>query len=67
MSGKKILVTGGAGYIGSHCVIELAKDGFEVVIGDNWVNSSQGFYNFYIIYFSFERYRKSLHRLIPEH
>ena len=35
-----ILVTGGAGYIGSHTVIELSKAGFEVVIADNFYNSS---------------------------
>ena len=35
-----ILVTGGAGYIGSHTVIELDKAGFEVVIVDNFSNSS---------------------------
>lgn len=32
---KKILVTGGAGYIGSHCVLALRKAGFPVVIFDN--------------------------------
>ena len=32
---KKILVTGGAGYIGSHVVKELDKAGFEIVIYDN--------------------------------
>lgn len=32
---KKILVTGGAGYIGSFIVRQLAKDGFDVVIADN--------------------------------
>lgn len=32
---EKILVTGGAGYIGSHTVKELAKAGFEVVVVDN--------------------------------
>jgi len=35
-----ILVTGGAGYIGSHTVIELDKAGFDVVIVDNFSNSS---------------------------
>ena len=36
----KILVTGGAGYIGSHTVVELQKEGFEVVIVDNLSNSN---------------------------
>ncbi|MCC5929295.1 MAG: UDP-glucose 4-epimerase GalE [Cyclobacteriaceae bacterium] len=36
---SKILVTGGAGYIGSHTVIELQKVGYEVVIVDNLSNS----------------------------
>ena len=35
----KILVTGGAGYIGSHAVVELAQAGFEPIIVDNFVNS----------------------------
>jgi UDP-glucose 4-epimerase len=35
-----ILVTGGTGYIGSHSVIELHKKGYEVLIADNFVNSS---------------------------
>ncbi len=39
---KKILVTGGQGYIGSHCLIELLKEGYEVVVVDNSANSSQG-------------------------
>ena len=37
---KKILVTGGAGYIGSHTLIELVKSGFEPVVYDNLSNSS---------------------------
>ena len=36
-----ILVTGGAGYIGSHTVIELVNVGHDVVIVDNLVNSSR--------------------------
>ena len=36
----KILVTGGAGYIGSHTCIELIKAGYEVVVVDNLCNSS---------------------------
>ena len=37
---KKILVTGGAGYIGSHTVLELLDAGYEVVVLDNLSNSS---------------------------
>ena len=37
----KILVTGGAGFIGSHTIIELVNAGHEVVIVDNLVNSSE--------------------------
>ena len=36
----KILVTGGAGYIGSHTCIELINAGYEVVVIDNLCNSS---------------------------
>ncbi|MBE9469526.1 MAG: UDP-glucose 4-epimerase GalE [Bacteroidetes bacterium] len=37
---SKVLVTGGAGYIGSHTVVELQNNGFEVVIVDNLSNSN---------------------------
>lgn len=37
----KILVTGGAGFIGSHTVVSLAEAGFEPVIVDNFSNSQQ--------------------------
>ena len=37
---KKILLTGGTGYIGSHVCIELIKKGYEVIIIDNLSNSS---------------------------
>ncbi|GIM57543.1 UDP-glucose 4-epimerase [Capnocytophaga canimorsus] len=38
---KKIVVTGGLGFIGSHTVVELQNSGFEVVIIDNLSNSSE--------------------------
>ncbi len=36
---KKILVTGGAGYIGSHTVVELINASYQPVIADNFINS----------------------------
>ena len=36
----KILVTGGAGYIGSHTCVELLEDGYEVIVVDNLCNSN---------------------------
>ena len=36
-----ILVTGGAGYIGSHTVVELQNAGYDVVIADNLYNASE--------------------------
>ena len=36
---KKILVTGGTGYIGSHTSVELIEEGFDVIIIDNLYNS----------------------------
>ena len=39
--GKKILVTGGLGFIGSHTVVELQNEGFEPVIVDNLSNASE--------------------------
>lgn len=38
---KTVLVVGGAGYIGSHTVIDLKKNGFEVVILDDFSNSNR--------------------------
>lgn len=40
MTKGKILVTGGAGYIGSHTTVELVKNGYEVVIVDNLSRSN---------------------------
>ncbi len=40
MSKKKVLVTGGAGYIGSHTILDLIEHGFEVVSIDNFSNAT---------------------------
>ena len=37
-----VLVTGGAGFIGSHTCVELLNRGFDVVVADNYSNSSPG-------------------------
>jgi len=41
MTANWILVTGGAGYVGSHCVVELLQEGFNVAILDNLSNSCE--------------------------
>ena len=41
MENKTILLTGGAGYIGSHTAVELIERGYEVIIADNLCNSSE--------------------------
>ena len=38
---KKIIVTGGAGYIGSHTVVALFESGYEAIIVDNFSNSEK--------------------------
>ena len=38
---KTILVTGGAGYIGSHACLELLRTGYEVIVVDNLCNSKE--------------------------
>jgi UDP-glucose 4-epimerase len=40
MSKTKILVTGGSGYIGSHTIVDLIDNGFEVVCIDNFLRST---------------------------
>lgn len=41
MSKSKILVTGGAGYIGSHTCVELLNDDYDIIVLDNLSNSSE--------------------------
>ena len=45
MSNKRVLVTGGAGYIGSHTTVELINAGYDVVIVDNLSNSDRSSIN----------------------
>ena len=42
---SKILVTGGCGYIGSHTIIDLVENGFEVISIDNNVRSNPDILN----------------------
>lgn len=54
----KVLVTGGAGYIGSHTIIELDKAGHEIVVVDNLANSSEE---------SMRRVEKIVGKAVPFH
>ena len=37
-----VLVTGGAGYVGSHCIIKILELGYNVIIVDNLCNTTAG-------------------------
>ncbi|GAB6029197.1 hypothetical protein CHUAL_004970 [Chamberlinius hualienensis] len=41
-SGKTVFVTGGAGYVGSHTVLELLNAGYSVIVVDNFINAQKG-------------------------
>ena len=45
-----ILVTGGAGYIGSHTVVEVIAEGYLAVVVDNLCNSSFGTFSIYYVF-----------------
>ena len=38
---KNVLITGGAGYIGSHVAVELLNKNYKVIVYDNLTNSSK--------------------------
>ena len=46
MAGETILVTGGAGYVGSHACLTLAEAGYKVVVYDNFSNGHERFAKF---------------------
>ena len=37
---RKILVSGGTGYIGSHTIVQLLESGYDLISVDNYINSS---------------------------
>lgn len=39
---ENVFVSGGAGYIGSHCIVELLNAGYNVIAVDNFTNSVNG-------------------------
>ena len=57
-----ILVTGGAGYIGSHACVELLNSGHDIVVFDNYYNSFRSDFrdDFYYIKGKMLATRKSL-------
>ena len=54
---KKILVSGGAGFIGSHLCTRLINDGHQVICLDNLFTGSEGFISMFIFLYCFSRYQ----------
>lgn len=46
---KCVLLTGGAGYVGSHTIIPLIESGYEVVVLDNLSNACKGMLYTYLL------------------
>ena len=42
MSKQTVFVTGGGGYVASHCIVELLNAGYDVIAVDNFANSLKG-------------------------
>lgn len=63
-SGKKVLVTGGTGFIGSHLCARLVKDGYRVIVLDNYFSSSRDAHVPDVEYR--EGHTKDVEKLVPE-
>jgi len=59
---KCVLLTGGAGYVGSHTIIPLIESGYEVVVLDNLSNACKGML-YYILFISVKPLNKILYCL----
>ena len=63
-AGKTILVTGGGGYIGSHCVHELLLEDYNVIAVDNFRNSVPGKQNLWNLKIRITLYLISIHHFL---
>lgn len=67
MESNKVLVVGGAGYIGSHTCLELANKGFEPVVYDNLSNGHEEFVKWGVLERGDIRDRKRLDEVLARH
>ncbi|ANK75732.1 UDP-glucose 4-epimerase GalE (plasmid) [Ensifer adhaerens] len=67
MESNKVLVVGGAGYIGSHTCLELANKGFEPVVYDNLSNGHEEFVKWGVLEKGDIRDRKRLDEVLGRH
>lgn len=67
MESNKVLVVGGAGYIGSHTCLELAKKGFEPVVYDNLSNGHEEFVKWGVLEKGDIRDRQRLDEVLARH
>ena len=67
MESNKVLVVGGAGYIGSHTCLELANKGFEPVVYDNLSNGHEEFVKWGVLEKGDIRDRKRLDEVLARH
>ena len=67
MESNKVLVVGGAGYIGSHTCLELANKGFEPVVYDNLSNGHEEFVKWGVLEKGDIRDRQRLDEVLARH